>query len=707
MAIEGTTPLIALDAVVIDSETTSLDPRKARIVEIAAVRLAAGRLQIAPSYQRRIRPDIPIPPEATRIHGIDDSAVRDAPSFAEAWPELAVKIAGGVVLGHAIGFDLAVLERECARAGIAWQRPRTLDTRLLAQVAETDLPGYSLGNLTAWLGIEPVGRHTAFGDALTTARIFLALQPKLRDAGIRTLAEAERACRALTTVLDAQHRAGWAEAVAVPHESAPAISRIESYAYRHRISDVMSSPAKFVTAEVPVGKALRRMTDERISSLFVVPSTGANPPHPQETGILVERDIVRLVAKDGANALEVPVDAIASRPLATVPADALAYLAIGRMRRLKIRHLGVTDERGLVIGALSARDLLRVAAEGAVSLGDEIEQAADVPELGLAWAKLPRVCQGLLTEGLSACEIAALISQEINALTARAATLAEVRMQAAGRGSAPCSYTVAVLGSAARGESLLALDQDNALVFADSAPEAEADRWFETFGGHLADILHDTGVPYCPGGVMAKNPQWRGSVATWRERVRGWVRRSGARDLLSVDTFFDLRGVQGDIALADAVWREGFDIAKGDAAFAKLLTESAGSVRPGLGLFGGFKTEQGRLDLKRTGLFGIVTAARALAVCHHIVERSTPARLEGVEALGLGGGRDLDALIEAQGVFLDLILFQQVMDIRHGKPASNAVETKKLQRRDAERLRAALRAVTGLEELTRDLLFSQ
>jgi DNA polymerase-3 subunit epsilon/CBS domain-containing protein len=57
-----------------------------------------------------------------------------------------------------------------------------------------------------------------------------------------------------------------------------------------------------------------------------------------------------------------------------------------------------------------------------------------------------------------------------------------------------------------------------------------------------------------------------------------------------------------------------------------------------------------------------------------VVERSTPARLAGVEALGLGGGRDLDALIEAQGVFLDLILFQQVMDIRHGRPATNAVE---------------------------------
>src|SRR5215204_3568421 len=171
MTIEGTTPLIALDAMVIDTETTSLDPRKARIVEIALVRLRGGRLELGSNYQRRIRPDISIPRQATRIHGIDDSAVREAPRFAEVWPELAAKLSGAVVLGHSIGFDLAVLERECVRAGAVWQRPRTLDTRLLAEVAETELAGYSLGNLTAWLGVESVGRHSAFGDALTTARI--------------------------------------------------------------------------------------------------------------------------------------------------------------------------------------------------------------------------------------------------------------------------------------------------------------------------------------------------------------------------------------------------------------------------------------------------------------------------------------------------------------------------------------------------------
>ena len=48
---------------------------------------------------------------------------------------------------------------------------------------------------------------------MTTARIFCALVPKLREGGIRTLAEAEQACRALTDVLDEQHRAGWVEPV--------------------------------------------------------------------------------------------------------------------------------------------------------------------------------------------------------------------------------------------------------------------------------------------------------------------------------------------------------------------------------------------------------------------------------------------------------------------------------------------------------------
>ena len=701
----GVTPLIAVDAVAIDTETTSLDARQAWVVEIAAIRLAGGALDETASLRRRVRPPQSIPPSATRVHGIDDAAVRHEAAFAEVWPEFSAFIGERVVIGHALGFDLAVIKRECERAGIALMRPRALDTRLLAEIAAPDLAGYSLDDLAGWLGVAVTDRHAALGDAATAARVFLALLPKLRDRGIRTLAEAERACRGLTDALTTQHFAGWVETSgAEPIDADERPRRIDSYPYVKRIGDIMTAPAQFIAPDARTGAALDRMSGARTSSLFVSPSGSTAAPRPDDTGIITERDLLRGLAAHGAHALALPVERMASRPLACVPADAFAHVAIGRMNRLKIRHLGVTDEQGVVIGALSARDLLRLRAEGGFLLGDEIEQAADVPALARGWGKLPQVAADLISEGIAGRDIAVLISRSLGALTGRAAALAERRMQEEGRGGAPCPCAVAVLGSAGREESLLAVDQDNALIFSEGAPDGVEDRWFAALGTHIADILHEVGVPYCKGGVMAKNPQWRGSMATWRGRVEDWIRRSNPHDLLSVDIFFDLRPVHGEASLANHVWRTAFDLARGEAAFAKLLAQSAGAREAPFDWFGRIKTDKGRIDLKRAGLFGIVTMARTLAIRHHIVERSTPARLRGIKALGRGGEADLDALGDAQAAFLELILGQQLVDMEHGRPATNRVAVERLSRRDRNRLRVALKAVEHVDELTRDLL---
>jgi DNA polymerase-3 subunit epsilon/CBS domain-containing protein len=261
-----------------------------------------------------------------------------------------------------------------------------------------------------------------------------------------------------------------------------------------------------------------------------------------------------------------------------------------------------------------------------------------------------------------------------------------------------------VLGSAGRGESLLAMDQDNAVVFTTGGPGSAEDRWFAQLGTIVADILHEVGVPYCTGGVMARNEQWRGSVETWRARVDEWIARSNPQGLLSVDIFFDLVGVHGDLALANEIWRYGFDAAEGNAGFAKLLAEAAGSIESGLTFLGGFATENGRIDLKRTGLFGVVTTARVLAIRHHIMERSTTARLAGLAMLDKGKS-DLDALSNAHPVFVDLILAQQIADIDAGRPPSNKVEVKRLSRQERARLKEALHANAHLDALTRDLLF--
>ncbi|MCF8477058.1 MAG: DUF294 nucleotidyltransferase-like domain-containing protein [Pseudolabrys sp.] len=705
--IGNATPLISLDAFVIDTETTGLDPAKAHIVEIGAVPLKRGKLDEAACLRRLVNPAVPIPAVATGIHKIDDAMVAESPRFAAVWPDLAKTMEGAVLIGHTLGFDLAVLKRECERAGLPWTVPRTLDTNLLAQVAEPRLGGYTLEHLASWLGVSLDARHSALGDAILTANIFLALLPKLRAGNIRTLAEAEKACLALTGVLDEQHRAGWEEAVAPAQARAEAmLARIDTYPYRHRIADVMSAPVKFVAGDTKLGAALNRMAKEKVSSLLVGPDGAAADAvlRVGDTAIVTERDMLRAVADRGPAALELAVSAIASRPLASLPAAAFVYRALGRMSRLKLRHLAVENENGEVCGMVTSRDLLRLRAQEASILGDGLDVANDVPALGASWAPLPQAVGGLIAEGVSARDIAAVISRELGALTRRAGVLAERRMLAEGRGGPPCAYALCVLGSAGRGESLLAMDQDNAIVFAEGEPDSAADRWFAQLGAIVADILHEVGVPYCDGGVMAKNAAWRGSVETWHARVASWVARSSPADLMSVDIFFDLLGVHGEVRLAETVWRAGYDAARDKAVFAKLLAEAGGGVSQSFTLWGGIRTDNGRIDLKRAGLFGIVTIARVLAIRHHIVERATPARLTAVAALGRGGG-DVDALKRAQGAFLDLILTQQVADMRAGLPPGNKVEVRRLSREQRRRLHESLNAVRHLDTLTRDLLF--
>ncbi|MBX9840628.1 MAG: CBS domain-containing protein [Xanthobacteraceae bacterium] len=297
------TALAAVDAVVVDTETTGLDAAKAWIVEIAAMRIAGGRLDAPPLFRNLIDPGEPIPKAAVAVHGIDDAAVAGAPRFHAVASDIAAVLAAPVLIGHSLGFDLAVLKREFARANVVWQPPPTLDTRLLAEVAAPGLAGYSLESLSAWLGVPMAKRHSATGDAETTARIFLALVPKLRDIGIRTLAEAQRACRGRSATLETQHRAGWAEPVQHGGRASP-VPRIDSYPYRHRIADVMSAPARFTPPDAPLAGVLQRMMDERVSSLFVHPDGSGRPVRADETGIVTERDVLRALAKAGAAALD-------------------------------------------------------------------------------------------------------------------------------------------------------------------------------------------------------------------------------------------------------------------------------------------------------------------------------------------------------------------------------------------------------------------
>ena len=88
---------------------------------------------------------------------------------------------------------------------------------------------------------------------------------------------------------------------------------------------------------------------------------------------------------------------VLQKPVHTIGAEHMLYLAIARMERLGIRHLAVVDEiTGRLIGVISARALLRQRASQALIIGDQIDSAASGAELATVHRQLPKLARSLL-----------------------------------------------------------------------------------------------------------------------------------------------------------------------------------------------------------------------------------------------------------------------------------------------------------------------
>lgn len=703
-------PLIALDVVVLDTETTGLDVRQDRIVQIGAVRMHGAEIDETRVFEVIVNPGMPIPAIATRVHGLSDKDVADRPGFAEVAPDLATFIGGAIVIGHSIHFDMAMLRHEANRHGVAWKEPRALDVALMAAGLDRELVDTSLDNLALGLGVEITGRHTALGDALATARVYAAMQPKLLVGGVRTLGEVENLCRRATGLIARQENAGWFERPSDRPDFAPAILRsgsrqaIDSFLYRNRLGDVMSTPPISIDAKASLHDATRLMAARGIGCVFVDLPDG-------KTGILTERDLLRVMAERGPAASSVDVGSVMTSPVIAAPAETFLYRALGLMARRNLRYLGVTDAGGNLAGIFTLRTLLRERALATLTVGDEIAAATRPRELARVQAALPALAAGLLEDGLDARAVAAIIAAEARAMTARAAEIAEAELTAAGHGPAPADYALLVLGSGGRGESLLAPDQDNALVIADDYNgdlDSEAD-WFTRLANRINEILDRAGIPYCKGGVMAKNRPWRRRLSEWLEQVGVWAQNPTPQALLNVDIFFDFAPAHASskagAQLAETLRTDAAEMARGSLAMLRAMGEMAGSHNTPLSMFGRIrKDDMGRVDLKSGGILPIIAGARAIALRHGVMALSTPERI--LQAAAMAGRSEADAalLTDIHGFLVRLILTQQITDIEAGIKPGNRVDINRISPQDRDHLRDALGRIELIRDMLRDLL---
>ena len=173
---------------------------------------------------------------------------------------------------------------------------------------------------------------------------------------------------------------GWiSPAQTVAADTARAIAAVDSYPYRHRVRDVAFHPPVFVDPSADVSEVAKRLADPSSGGLAIVKSIRG------KASFVTAADLLEAAMASNGDASS--LRDVRHHPLTTVADDDFLYRALGRMSRLNVQHLGIVNRSGEIVGTISADDLLRHRVTSALILGDEIDAAQTVPQLGRAWAQ--------------------------------------------------------------------------------------------------------------------------------------------------------------------------------------------------------------------------------------------------------------------------------------------------------------------------------
>ena len=452
--------------------------------------------------------------------------------------------------------------------------------------------------------------------------------------------------------------------------------------------DFCKGPVVSAQPSISIQEAALLMTDRSVSSLVLM--EGDEP-----AGILTDRDIRTRCVAPGLP-LDTPVERIMTRQIISASTSDSLFDALLIMTQKQVHHLPVFDDRGRLKGILTITDIMRQEGLSTVHLTSTIRKADSVEALAEASRMLPRLQMQLVNMGADLEHVGNAVSAITDALTVRLIELKEAEI-----GPPPVPYAWICAGSQARREQTSHSDQDNGLIISDEMQPEHAG-WFEELARFVNDGLNACGFIYCPGNVMASNPEWRQTESVWQGYFDRWINQPEPKALMLSSIFFDLRVVHGERRLLSNIRGRVLEQTPKNQLFLGHMTRNALSHRPPLGFFRDFVlVHDGKhddtLDLKHSGLVPIIDMARIYVLAEGLPEIKTAERLQaaaGTPSLSKGGAANL---MDAFEFISRLRLEHQAAQIQAGQEPDNYIFPAQLSKLEREHLKDAFKVVQTMQ----------
>ena len=454
-----------------------------------------------------------------------------------------------------------------------------------------------------------------------------------------------------------------------------------------KVADLMARKPVTVGPDESIRTAAAKMRDAHVSSLGIVEDGVFQ-------GIVTTRDMTNKVLAIGLDPSS-PVAGIMTRDPITLTPEDLGSDILHIMLERRIGHLPIVEGSRLV-GMVTQTDLTRFAAVSSASLVRDAATAETVGEMAAVTARIPALLVQLVGSNNSHEVVTRLITDIADTVTRRLLKLAEAEL-----GPAPVPYLWLACGSQGRQEQTGVSDQDNCIMIDDAVTPQDMP-YFAALAKFVSDGLDAAGYFYCPGDMMATNPQWCQPMRVWRGYFRKWVAAPDPKAQMLASVMFDLRPIGGAASLFRDLQAETLESAAQNSIFVAHMIANSLTHSPPLGLLRGFATirsgeHKNHIDLKHSGVVPVTDLGRVYALIGKITAVNTRARLLAAEEAGVisvSGARDL---IEAYDMIAEIRLENQARLIRSGRKPDNFMAPSDLSDFERSHLRDAFVVVRTMQ----------